>query len=400
MLARAWHFRDMDYQRGGVLPWIEMRRFSGFACTAVLAAAVWLSAPVAQQTSPLAGVWSLDRALSEMPAELGFNVNWLPSTGGGGQTAGSGGRSGGRRSGGGGGRTNAPFAIPRESYEDARRVQLLTADARNPPARLIIVDTPAAVTFTTELGQSLTLHPNGREESIEMQQMPFFVTTKRDGDRLVAAYRVDQNREVRYTYSHSANPSQLIVEVQFLERGAGEKARRVYEPGAAATETTAPAPAARPAPPGGQQQPRETLDERPGAELRGLKAVGILVEELGAQAVACGLNHDAVEAALSKRLTEGGFTVRRNSDEDTYVYVNVMTTTVASGTCASRYDAFLYTHATANLSYRQQPVLVQVSLMHRGGIGTSAPVGHAAAVTRGLEGYIDLFVSQIHDANK
>ena len=128
--------------------------------------------------------------------------------------------------------------------------------------------------------------------------------------------------------------------------------------------------------------------------------MGILVEDLSAQAVACGLNHDAIEAALSKRLSDGGFVVRRNSDEDTYVYVNVMTNTLSDGTCVSRYDAFLYTQATANLTYHDQPVLVQVSLMHRGGIGSSARAPHAAAVERGLEGYIDLFVSQIHDANK
>lgn len=103
---------------------------------------------------------------------------------------------------------------------------------------------------------------------------------------------------------------------------------------------------------------------------------------------------------MTRRLTESGFAVRKNSDEDTYLYVNVMTTSVSNGTCVSRYDVFLYTHATANLSYRDQPVLVQVSLMHRGGIGSSAPVGHAAAVTRGLENYVDLFVTQIRDANK
>jgi hypothetical protein len=112
------------------------------------------------------------------------------------------------------------------------------------------------------------------------------------------------------------------------------------------------------------------------------------------------LNQDAIESALSKRLTNGGFTVRRNSDDDTYLYVNIMTNNTASGLCVSRYDAFLYTHATARLSYREQPVLVQVSLMHRGGIGTSAQSAHAAAVVRGLEEYVDLFVTQIHDANK
>src|SRR5262249_35807694 len=128
--------------------------------------------------------------------------------------------------------------------------------------------------------------------------------------------------------------------------------------------------------------------------------LGLLVEDLSTQAVACGLSHDAIEAALAKRLGDAGFTVRKNSDEDTYVYANVMTTRLSDGTCASRYDAFLYTHATANLSYRDQPVLVQVSLMHRGGLGTSAATGHAAAVTRGLESYVDLFATQIRDANK
>jgi hypothetical protein len=134
--------------------------------------------------------------------------------------------------------------------------------------------------------------------------------------------------------------------------------------------------------------------------LKGLRSLGVLVEELSPQAIACGLSRDAIEAAVAKQLTDGGFSVRRNSDEDTYVYINIMTSSAANGLCVSRYDAFLYTHAAAKLSYRDQPVLVQVSLMHRGGIGTSAPSAHGAAVGRGLAGYIDLFVTQIRNANK
>ena len=71
------------------------------------------------------------------------------------------------------------------------------------------------------------------------------MTTQRDGDQLVVTYRVEQDRELRYTYSSSANPSRLIVDVQFLERGAGDKARRVYEPG---VETAAPSPPTAAAP--------------------------------------------------------------------------------------------------------------------------------------------------------
>jgi hypothetical protein len=41
-----------------------------------------------------------------------------------------------------------------------------------------------------------------------------------------------------------------------------------------------------------------------------------------------------------------------------------------------------------------------VSLIHRGKIGASTTTGHAAAVSRGLEGYIDIFLTQIRDANK
>jgi hypothetical protein len=130
----------------------------------------------------------------------------------------------------------------------------------------------------------------------------------------VVAYHVEHDRELRYTFSHSANPSQLVVDVQFVEHGGGDKVRRVYEPG---IETATPATTASGTGPAssGPKSP-DDLDQRPGAELRGLKSLGIVVEDLSAQATACGLNHDAIESALTKRLTDGGFTVRRNSDED------------------------------------------------------------------------------------
>ena len=162
---------------------------------------------------------------------------------------------------------------------------------------------------------------------------------------------------------------------------------------------SAPGAPAGPAP-AGSTPAKESFDQRPGAELRGLKDIGIVVESLSGQATACGLNQDAIETALAKKLTDAGFVVKRNSDEDTYVYVNIMTSSVANGICVSRYDAFLYTQGTARLSYRDQPVLVQVSLMHRGGIGSSVPSAHPPAVTGGLEGFISLFVTQIRDANK
>ncbi|MGH9143970.1 MAG: hypothetical protein ACRD2I_22760, partial [Vicinamibacterales bacterium] len=361
-----------------------MTRSIGLTGIVTIAAALLLpSGTQAQNGSPLAGVWTLNRSLSEFRSDIGFNADWMRAAGTDSPQAGSSSGGRGRRGSGGGGSRGpaAPFSGRRESSEGARRVQLLTGEVRNPPARLMVIDTPAEFTLTNELGQSRTLHPDGREETIDVQGVPLDVTTQRVGDRVVVVYHVEPDRELRYTFSHAADPLQLIVDVQFLEHGTGDKARRIYEPGVAAPaprQTTPDAAAAgsasRPAP--------DAFDQRPNAELIGLKNMGIVVEDLSAQAIACGLNHDAIEGALSKRLSDGGFVVRRNSDEDTYVYVNVMSSSAGNGMCVSRYDAFLYTQATAKLSYGDHPALVQVSLMHRGGIGTSAPSVHGAAVLR------------------
>lgn len=140
--------------------------------------------------------------------------------------------------------------------------------------------------------------------------------------------------------------------------------------------------------------------QRPDAEFKGLTKLGVVVEGLSSQAATCGLTQDAFETAVSKSLSDAGLTVRRNSDEDTYVYVNVITATLPSGLCVSRYDAFLYTHTTATLTYQTTPVLVQVSLLHQGGIAAGAPAVHAEAVLRAVKQYVDQFATRIRDANK
>jgi hypothetical protein len=358
----------------------------------------------AQATSPLGGIWTLNRSLSEFPREIGFDVIGAAAAGDG-QASGSTGGRGRRGSGGGGGGGGA--RTPFSSNADALRMRILVGEVRDPAVRLTIVDTPTAVTITNELGQSRVLRPTGREESIDVENVPITVTTTREGNRLVVLYHVERNRDVRWTYSPSTNPPRLTVEAQLVEHGTNtDKATRVYDAGLTAVAGGTP-PGTAPSTPDGSRQPpappgstSEQFDQRPGAEFAGLKSVGILVEDLGPEARACGLRQDAIEDALAKRLTAGGLSVRKNSDEDTYLYVNVITTSLANGTCVSRYDAFLYTHATSKLSYHERPVLVQVSLMHRGGIGASAIAVHNASVVHGLEGYVDVFVTQIRDANK
>ena len=135
-------------------------------------------------------------------------------------------------------------------------------------------------------------------------------------------------------------------------------------------------------------------------ELKGLTKLGVVVEELSAQAAACGLTQAPIEAAVSKSLSDAGLQVRRNSDEDTYVYVHIITVSVSAGLCVSRYDAYLYSYTTATLSYQATPLLVQVSLLHKGGIAGGAAGVHADAVIRGVKQYVDEFATQIAGANR
>lgn len=372
---------------------------------------------VRAQTIDLAGRWTLNRELSQFPREIGFDAD-LGSTAGPAAAPSSRGRRGGRGAAAGGG--TAGFTAARESEEDAQRLQLLTGEVRNPPAHLTIAEDAGAVTMTDDGGQSRTFHPDGRQEELHIGNVPVAVIARREPDQLVVLYKVEQGRQLRYTYARTPGSSQLVVEVQFVQRRGGDHVRRVYEPGSASeatttTQTSIPA-SAKPgtgqstgsAPgsgpgrvPGvGSGAPRQTFNQAPGAELKGLKTLGIVVEDLSSQATACGLSHGAIEAAIAKRLSDAGFSVRRNSDEDTYLYVNIITTGPTNGLCISRYDAFLYTHTTATLSYQHAPVLVQVALLHKGGLVGGASSSHAEGVLRGLQDYVDQFTTRIRDANK
>ncbi len=75
-------------------------------------------------------------------------------------------------------------------------------------------------------------------------------------------------------------------------------------------------------------------------------------------------------------------------------------TSLSTGLCVSRYDAYLYTQTTAKLSYQDAPVLVQVQLLHKGGIAGGGAAAHAEGVLRGVTQHVDQFATQIREANK
>ena len=351
----------------------------------------------AQDAATLAGRWSLNRDLSQFPREIGFSADWIANSGSGGDSTAGGGRSQGGVPGG-GGRTS--FPVSRVSREDSMRNALLTSEVRDPSALLAITETAAEVVITPDKGAARTFHLTGKEEVLQLEGVAVTTTAIREAGRLVVRYKVDQQHELRYTYSRIESPPQLVVDVQFLDRGKGDSIKRVYQP---ERQTEAPAdrvPPQEAAPASGDRGAARDYDRQPDAQFKGLTSLGVVVEGLGTQATTCGLRQDAIESAIVKQLSAAGLKVSLNSDEDTYVYVNVMSATLGNGMCLSRYDAFLYTHTTAGLSYHPTPVLVDVSLMHKGSLAAGAAAAHTESVMRGLQDFVGQFTARIRDANK
>jgi hypothetical protein len=365
---------------------------------ALLGALVCLSASylpllAAQSETGLSGTWTIDRAASQFPREVGFGADFVPRP-----------DRGQRAPAGAPGAPPAPALRPQgESYDDAQRRQRLTDEVRTPPERLTVVDTPVSVTITDEKGKSRTFHPDGRAETLQLDSTPVLMTARRESESLVVLYAVADLRQIRYTYSRP-NPGQLVVDVQFIERGVGgDTVRRMYTVAPPAGSTGTAASGAQPggtaaAPPAGT--PPKPVVPRAGSEFAGLARLGLVVEELGSQATGCGLTRDALERSVAKHFTDVGLRIVRDADEDTYVYVNIMTSTLSSGMCISRWDWSIYSTTEATLSYQRSPLLAQVMLAHKGGLAGSMPATHAADVMRGMDDGFDQIAAIIRDANK
>jgi hypothetical protein len=389
-----------------------MTRSRFIAVCLLLAAAVGAPASLsAQNPMQLAGAWTLNRQLSQFPTNIGFSADFLGALG-----PGAGPVGGGRRGGGGGGGNRGGFNGPRvvrETEADSQRLSTLTDEVRNPFDHLTIAVTATDVTITPDRAPARMLHTDGRDDTVSLGRVTSDANTTWDAGRLVVVYKAGTGRQLRYVYSLNANPMQLIVDVEFVERGGGDKVRRVYDPTVASDTKAAPAAAPAPAPtaataasaaPAVPAAPaaREIapIDQRPDAALKGLTKLGLVLEDLSGDAVACGLKQDALETTVSKHLSDAGFRVVRHSDDDTYMYVNINTAKVSTGLCVSRYDVTIYSHAAAKLPHTESPVLLQVELLHKGGIAGGAPDAHANGVTKSLIEFVDQFSTRIRNAGK
>jgi hypothetical protein len=181
----------------------------------------------------LAGSWKLNRQLSEFPREVAFDADWQDTSGAGGGGAGRSGRSGGGRGGGrgsGGAQSvGAPsFGRRFESEADSKNVQQLVDEVKNPPERLTISQTDAAITI--EAGaKTRTFHPTGKEDQVALDAGPVAMFTTWQGNALLIRLQAEQDRELRYRRSRDAAEPRLLIEAQLAQRGRGETIKRIYD---------------------------------------------------------------------------------------------------------------------------------------------------------------------------
>ena len=87
--------------------------------------------------------------------------------------------------------------------------------------------------FSRIARRARTFHPNGKDEKIAVGRVMATgecALGRQSPDRL-GVYKADAGRELHYAYSLNTNPMQLIVDVEFVERGGGDKVRP-YKPAA------------------------------------------------------------------------------------------------------------------------------------------------------------------------
>ena len=369
------------------------------ALAATSAPHVALIAQPSAQT--FAGAWVLNPTLTQRPEEIGFTPEWARAQGSGGPRRGG--------SGSGGNAMGLP-ASSRESVDDSTRVEQLTGEARTPPSRLTIIQKDTAIAIADDQGHVRTFRPDGHLEELTIGTVPLPTTARWVGPSLVVVYDVATGRQLRYTYTPSADPARLQVNIRFLERGReGDEVRLTYEPaGTHERAVLSGVPASPAAPPASASTPPGVPDAAtpsarppllpPGSELRGLTTIGTVVEDLSAEGKACGLDQEKIKTSIARILADAGFKTERFGNEDTYLFLSVVTSRLPDGLCVSRYDASLVTQANATFPYLKGLVAVPVQLLHEGGMTGGSPASHASAIMDALVKSAGRFVSQIRTA--
>src|SRR5262249_53636237 len=160
-------------------------------------------------------------------------------------------------------------------------------------------------------------------EELTIGTVPLMTTARWDAGALVIQFDVASGRQLRYTLTPAKDPARLLVDIRFVEGGReGDEVKLTYESPDEhdrAVLSGAPLPPEPPSAPSGRAPaapaaPDATLPAPPprtgvlppGSELRGLGAIAVEVEDLSAQAAACGLDQTKIKTSITQILSDAG----------------------------------------------------------------------------------------------
>jgi hypothetical protein len=184
--------------------------------------------------SAVVGAWTLNKDLSDAPAEKPSDDGDTPDRGqrrrgggggGGGGGFGRGGFGGGGRGGQRGGQRGGGAAAI--DPETAARLRDAIRELRTPPEHLIIVQTDTMVIITGPDGRTIRLSPDGRKIKDEATRMER--KTKWDAGKLVSEVSGPAGIKVTETYSADAERHQLHVTVHSDDDRRPFTLNRVYD---------------------------------------------------------------------------------------------------------------------------------------------------------------------------
>jgi hypothetical protein len=207
-----------------------IRGFVSAGLVAAIAAFVgtWLSIESAAQTDKptIAGAWTINKDLSDHPADRSnggdSHGNRGGYGGGGGHRRGGGGGYGGGGYGGGGRGGYGNGGQPQMDPETAQRVREAVRDITNPPEKITITQTDSMVVITTADGRTTRLSPDGKK--IKDENTGIERKTHWDTGKLVTEISGPNGMKVTQTYALNPDLHQLRLTTQ-VEGQRGGQAR-------------------------------------------------------------------------------------------------------------------------------------------------------------------------------
>jgi len=203
-----------------------IRGFVSAGLVAAVAALLgtWLAAEgyaQAQSDKPsLAGAWTLNKDLSDKPADRGSRGSTNRGNGG----FGGGRRRGGFGGGGYGGRGGYGGGQPQMDPETAQRTREAMRDIVTPPEKMTITQSDSMIVMTDGEGRTTRLSPDGKK--IKDENTGVERKTKWDTGKLVSEISGPGGMKVTQTYALNPELHQLRLTTQ-IEGGRGGQARTV-----------------------------------------------------------------------------------------------------------------------------------------------------------------------------